>query len=476
MAFDYFGSEEEKDQGGQAPAQGGGQGQQLGQESPVVTGAQAKNSGPTASGSFTNLQSYLDANKDLNFGSQVAGRVQGEVDKATTAQNQADTGFRGAVDQGTVKKDNSLLSAVNTDPNSIVSDQNKLSSFDKMRDATYGGPNSLVERADLYNPAQTQTDKAWQVSQQVGSEGGRKAYLDQQFGSGAGRYDYSSGKQKLDNLLIAQDPTSKQAFQDVQSKAQGAKNSFGTLQSALDQYAQQGKATTLDTRNTTRGTVGLDAQGNWLADNTATPGAMQNTLKGLDQVVAGKQGELTNAFNTLSGTYGKKNLSQLTPQQLQMMGITDQMKAQNAGYNVGPQAFVGDYAQYAAPYRETAGYLEEYDPRNYITMKQQSDLNRSTLADSQTQAKIAALSRLGAKENSFIDPSQAGRMVNQALYTADGQKLTTDALTKQNAAKAELAARAAQINTAMNQGGSIGADTVKAQGNAIRAKYGLPPL
>lgn len=475
MAFDYFGSEEEQNQGG-GSAQGGQAAKQLGQESPVVTGAQTKNAGPTASGSFTNLQSYLDANKDLNFGSQVAGRVQGEVDKATAAQNQADSGFRGLVDQGTVKKDNDLLSAVNSNPNSIVSDQNKLSTFDKMRDATYGGPNSLVEKADLYNPAQTQTDKAWQVSQQVGSEGGRKAYLDQQYGSGAGRYDYSSGKQKLDNLLIAQDPTSKQAFQNVQANAQGAKNAFSTLQSALDQYAQQGKATTADTRSATRAAVGLDANGNWLADNTATPGAMQNTLKGLDQTVAAKQAELTNAFNTLSGTYGKKNLNDLTPQQLQMLGITDQIKAQNTGYDVGPSGFVGSYAPYAAPYREQAGYLEEYDPRNYITMKQQSDLNRSTLADDQMQAKIAALSRLGAKENSFIDPSQAGRMVNQALYTADGQKLSSDALTRQNQAKAELAARAAEINAVMNRGGLVSADTVKAQGNAIRAKYGLPPL
>jgi hypothetical protein len=51
-------------------------------------------------------------------------------------------------------------------------------------------------------PTLSATDTAYQTTNTTKDAPGRQAYLQQEYGAKAGRYNYTKGQQKLDNLLI----------------------------------------------------------------------------------------------------------------------------------------------------------------------------------------------------------------------------------------------------------------------------------
>lgn len=281
MAYDFFGQDEE-DQKLNDPMN-----VQLGQESPVVTGGgqkvqEAGSPKGTRSGQYTNLQQYLDANKSLGFGQKVADRVGGKVQTATSALDDTDRSFRADSDASSVDKDDALIGRIGTDATGLVGNADDFAKVQKMRDARYQGPNDFASYG-TYGSTLDATTKAQQAAEATKSEGGRKTLLDQEFGSGAGRYDYTGGQKRLDNLLIQNDPASRQAFQNVQQQAQAAQQRFSDLGQALDAYAAQNKAKTTAARSATRGAIGIDDAGNVLETG---PGAIQTARGALDTRVA----------------------------------------------------------------------------------------------------------------------------------------------------------------------------------------------
>jgi len=460
VAFDFF-QKEENEQDGQAQQPM----QQLGQESPVVTGNQPQGeAGKSSSGSFTNLNSYLDANKSHQFGQEVAGKVGAQINEADQAQGVADASFRSAVDQTSVAKDDGVLGQLKTDPTKV--DQ---SAFGKMRDAQYKGPNNLVDQADLYQPAQQKTDRAFTTAEQTKDEGGRKAFLNQEYGSGVGRYDYSKGQQKLDNLLVQADPNSKAMFEQNQARAAATRDKFGSLNTALSQYASGKKAATEDARASARSAVGIDDSGNW--NNT---GAMGDVLSELDRTVANQRTKLAGDRAALEPTLDKQNVSDFSPEAMQRLGVS---KEQFQGYNLIPEYLRG--GSYEADYKtfsEAEGSTYGFNPRDYIELGNDADLNRSTMADGDTQARISALSKLAGKENSFIVPDQAGRMVGKPTFTARGGEMLSASQQKRTSMMPEQQAVLARVAASERAGGQTATDSVRREGNAIRAKYGLPPI
>lgn len=470
MAYDLFNKQDEE-QNQPVP----GQPQALGAESPVISGNTPQSAGkPSQSGSFTNLNSYLDANKSLGFGQQVAGQVTGEVAKAGEAQQQAESGFKTAADQGAVQKDDSLIGRVNTDPQSITANQGDLSSWEKMRDANYSGPKNLVDTS-YYQPAQQQTQRAYDIAQQTKDEGGRKAYLASLYGpQGSQRKaDYTAGQQKLDNLLIQQDPESKTAFQNAWGQAQAQQNKFTDLNAALNQYAQQRQGETSATRAAARGALGINDAGNYLDFDTTrgNAGALQDTVENLDDVVNAKKASLAGIRSTLEGGQGTGNIAGLSPEFLSTYGLTPQ---QLQGFDVRPQETLGSsYEKYYAPYQYGGGSFFGVDPMDaqYANIANEADLNRGTLGDANTQARIQALTQLAGKENTLVsNPEAQGSMLNQPLYTTNAQKFAGDVNQRTGALKNELAA------ALQGHEGIVSTQAQEDEGNRIRAKYGLPPI
>lgn len=387
MAVDYFTEEEKKQQqqGGQAPQQG-----ELGQSSSIVTGnTPAASSGSqgngTSSGQFTNLNAYLDANSGQNFGTQVAGRVQGLVDSAKDAQSSAQSGFTSAADQGTVKLNDQVLGQVKSDPVAAASNDEELKQFQAMRDAQYGGPKSFAD-SELYSPTWQKTQSAANTAAQTQTEGGRKAYLQQQYGSGAGRYDYTSGQQKLDSLLIQNDPNSRQAFDAVRQKGQEVGSNFQNLSKTLNDYASNAGQQTKAARNAAREAVDLDDAGNL------------------------KEGSQISQIKAAAQQHAEQENQRQTQQYQAFMGG---LQKGNAG-----QEMLSKYGLQAGA--QTWGF----DPTKYVSRG--VDATAQTIDTPEQAAKVAALSKLAGLDNTFLDPKLAGSYDPSKGVTFDNQRFAGD--------------------------------------------------
>jgi hypothetical protein len=432
--------------------------------SPIVkTGEAPQQTGGQGSGSFTNLNAYLDANKSLGFGQQVAGRVQSEVDRANQAQDQADSGFRGLSDKGTVLRDDNVIRQVETDPTKLANDEALFGQWTRQRDAKYGGPSNLVD-TEFYNPAQTATAKARATSDQTQDEGGRKAYLQQEYGSGsktAPRFDYSAGQQKLDNLLIQNDAGSKEAFQNVQKNAAASSDRFQTLNDALAKYAGQNAQVTADTRKASRDFIGIDDANNY-QQGKGVIGADESKL---DSDVARRRAELAEVKAKLAnlGTY--TNVNQFTADQKAMTKVDP---SKFTGFNVAPRN-MGSYDPYYAAGRQDGGDLYRINAGNYASFANEADLNRSSVASTEQLARMQALSKLAGIDQTFIsDPSKAGSYTQGALYNYDPNKLSSDVAGQRN----QLTSRLDKILNAPS-GGIQSMDWLLANANRERNNFGL---
>jgi hypothetical protein len=151
MAVDYFGNEEDKDKENQPTSTQSA----LSNDSGILTGntpnqpQDSSGDKKSASGSFTNLQSYLDANKDQKFGTQVAGKVGETIDYATNQQNMANTQFQNLADKSAVKKNENLINNAVSKPQEVVANQDQFDEFSKMRDARYRGPRNFSDASEV---------------------------------------------------------------------------------------------------------------------------------------------------------------------------------------------------------------------------------------------------------------------------------------------------------------------------------------
>lgn len=233
-----------------------GQGQQLGAESAIVQDSpEPTEQTDKGSGQYVNLQSYLEANKPQQFGQQVAGKLGEAVVGAEGAQKEAESKFKGLSDQGSIKEDPNLIQEAVARPEDVLKDQQKRESFTKMRDARYQGPNQLAE-TEFYDPTQRATREASEQAEASKDESGRRSLLDQYYGAGAGKYDYTRGQKKLDELLISGDQGAKTAFEQQQAKAGMLNPAFQNLQQSLGDYANQRKLETEKTAQNVKSKVG----------------------------------------------------------------------------------------------------------------------------------------------------------------------------------------------------------------------------
>lgn len=429
MAYDFFGQDEED------LKQNDPMNVSLGQESPVVTGGGQKVEGSgspkgTRSGQFTNLNQYLDANKSLGFGQKVADRVGTKVQAATGAIDDTDRSFRTESDAGSVDRDDNLIGRIGTDATGLVSNAGDFAKVQKMRDAQYQGPQNFASYGK-YGSTLDAVQKAQQATDATQTEGGRKSLLDQEFGSGAGRYDYNAGQKKLDNLLIQNDPASREAFQNQQQQAQAAQQRFQDLNQALDSYAQQNKAKTQATRTATRGAIGIDDTGAVLDSGN---GAIQAARAGLDQRVTQEKG---NRDTLKQGTYAAG-----TPKT-----DADRKTVTGQGYNIGnswalPENFTTNVGLPAArpdawrdlnatgPVKEVPVDFSWIQPtkdashsylglnplsEKYLQFAGDDAFNRETVAGSQDIAKMRALEQLAALDpKALLASEQAGRFSEDA--------------------------------------------------------------
>lgn len=215
------------------------------------TGRGASSAPQQRSGSFTGLSKYIEANqpKIEQLSSDISGNIAGEAEELrgqTQAAQDKYLGESGSLAGGQDFIKSQIEQAGTGSGERTQADKDRFQSY---RQNTIAGP-SLQDAG--YKAKQLE-DRA----QRLGGAGGRYAELQRMVGQQPG---YSSGERRLDQLLLAGDPKSRQkairesraATQGLESGVTDAARQIGAQQSALSQQANTGIQQALATAETER--------------------------------------------------------------------------------------------------------------------------------------------------------------------------------------------------------------------------------
>jgi len=315
MAYDAFQDFAEKDKDKEQSNQQNGV--QIGTGSPVIQSPGASQGGgeagqpqQTKSGSYTNLQSYLNANKEQGskFGQDVAGRVDTQIQGAQKQVQNFGNAFTNEVAKNTVNPNEALYKQVQADPTKVAG-----ADYAKLRDARYMGPKTASDLTGEYQKTQAALDKASQGAQATGTESGRKAFLEEQYGTPAGNAGYTAGQKKLDNFLIQSAPDSRQALEALKGKADAARQGYDELSKRLEGVATQGQQTTQEAQLKARQALGLDDTGMFTKDS-----AYNKMLGAIEKRASDANTYKTSDYNALLKAIQDRSLS---PDQISRLGI-----------------------------------------------------------------------------------------------------------------------------------------------------------
>lgn len=183
---------------------------------------------PKTSGQFTNIQAYLNANKEqaTQMGSQVAGRVEQGAQEAQT-------------NIGKFANEKQTVNTVN--PNQYLANPaaaNKTEYQALRQTGGYSGPDA-IDKTQNYQAAAQSAQKATDLVKASGTEDGRMNLLQETYK----RPTYSRGQQKLDQVLMQNDAASKDRFADINQKYSNISSMFDNTANEVGNSINQAKQT-----------------------------------------------------------------------------------------------------------------------------------------------------------------------------------------------------------------------------------------
>lgn len=274
----------------------------------------------TGSG-FQNIDKYVSANSGQNFGNQVVGKVQGDVDKAGQSMQDASQSFGQKVDANKAYGKDQVDSALN-DPAKADA-----KAFQAGIDQQYKGPKSLAESQDDYNKFTGDTNKAKTAAGQLGSEAGRFSLLDNYFG----RSNYGFGQKSLDNALFQATPGAGQAANGVQQQANALQGQGKQMQAQLQDQASKRAGEIEQARNYERGQLGFDQNGQVVSGQGAFGGLQKDLASGLQAAQSARTGNQAALQQALQS--GNAQGYDLSDEQMKSLGVDPGM--QTYGVNIG---------------------------------------------------------------------------------------------------------------------------------------------
>lgn len=188
---------------------------------------------PKSSGQFTNIQGYLGANKE-----QAQTMGANLVNKVETGAQQAQS------DINNFANEKQTVNTVN--PNQYLANPaaaNKTEYQALRQTGGYTGPNDLSQTQN-FQKASASAQKASDLVKNSGTEEGRMNLLQQTYQ----RPTYSRGMQKLDQVLLQNDPTSKQNLADINQKYSNISSLFDNTANEVGNSINQAKQTALANR------------------------------------------------------------------------------------------------------------------------------------------------------------------------------------------------------------------------------------
>lgn len=226
----------------------------------AMEGSSKAPSGTKGSGVFTNLNNYLDANKEQaeSMGSKLASNVQSSVQDASSALTGAEGDFGNQVIAGTQQANRDLQTQIGKDPTQVDKD-----AFSKQISG-YKGPTDITA-TDAWKDAVGKVSKANQNVVNTRDDAGRTVLLNDAYGAASGKNRYTGGEQKLDQLLVQRAPGAQQKLGALMNQ-DASLNS--TRQNALDSSVAEigiGQKSSDDAKTgalnaVTRSSAALDAE------------------------------------------------------------------------------------------------------------------------------------------------------------------------------------------------------------------------
>lgn len=359
-----------------------------GQSAILSTDAPSKKGGAMDSGSFTNLNQYLEANKENagQMGTKIASDITGQGQATRTGIQGTSAEFNQLADQGTLKgldkapgEAQNIIQQARTSAKAGQVDQNQISRFGEIANAQYKGPQDLTGTTKYANTAQ-QYEKAQQAAKNASSDEGRFSLLKDAYA----RPTYSQGQQNLDNLLLTGNQGAKANIQAAAAGLNDLSGLWSGAQSNAAQLAAQRQAATNAAREGSRA--------NALEARTGRNTEVQSDL-------ANQQANWANEYNQykdLLGAYKGGDLN-LTRQQADRLALND---SGQGIYNL----------------------LNGTQPESYLDLKA-FDANKVVSQDQ--FAQLRALDQLSSQFGNpalsqFTDESQAGTLNAQNAFDASG--------------------------------------------------------
>lgn len=198
------------------------------------------------------------------MGDQVAGQIDTQASKAQSKIGETQSVFNQKVQENSVGLNENLLNEAVSDSANFVKDAEKVNQFSRMRDATYKGPSGIEDLED-YQGLQTDFNKAQELLNSSQNESGRQTLLNETFK----RSDYTSGQNKLDQLLLQNDPNARSTFSNLQSKYSGLSGLLSGAQTSAAEQARLAKEATDATRQKIATTFGREDDLTTQADERA---------------------------------------------------------------------------------------------------------------------------------------------------------------------------------------------------------------
>lgn len=434
-AYDPFLDLQDDEESSQGPSIAGSGQVTGGASAPVAAGAPTAGQ-PTRSDRYQNLSDYLKANEGQQFGQQFTNKVNSEISNASQAQKDAYDSFKGTVDSATVKTNADLLQGTINDPTSTAKDAQKSAEFKNQLNAEYKGPFSYEDNPATYQKAASATSRASDIANAATSEGGRFALLNDFFG----RPQYTQGQKSLDNLLLQNDPTTKQGIEQAKQNANLTRSNLEAQKKGAADYAAKAAQDTTQTGDMYRQIFGVDKAGN-KTDNGFYSGTLAATAADLDRkAMAGDRN-----YSTVTRALNNNLMGNLTQDLLDSYGIDRSYLTSGEGIS-NPQL---------------DGRILDVNPGDYLSSNPGWDKN-SNLSQADYD-KIQALSSLLGQQNPYADPQT---IANKNQYDFNDKGFVDAVFARDNQRVASLSNQD-NIQSVINKGGTGGSFSYSAVKNAI---------
>lgn len=351
-----------------------------------------------SSGRFTNVSSYLNANRDAGgkIANVVGQQLQKDVGQAQKQVEEGSNQFRSAVESEKTRlgQAQNFANQVSQDPTQIAQNQQQLQQFQQL----YTPANISAQQQEQLNQQAQQTQQRLQQAQQgvqaLGTEQGRMSALSRSLG----RPSYTQGQQTLDQLLFQVGGANQLASQRQQA-GQQVKGLTTQQNQFVDQMTQQllaNKQAEQEASNLLRGKVTGETSA---FDEARIKEAQEKNTKNAQ-------------LNELYRQYILGNTQNLTDEQ--QADINNMLSAQGLSSGM-----------------KTYGALRGDEYQKFL-QSGRTDLAKQDVVDAQELARIQALATLGGTQSAYAQAGNEGPGpgIKGAELTAAAQaardKLMTD--------------------------------------------------